>query len=126
MVERLRIWPLLVYAAFVAFAAARRRETEPTCANGVSEKGRALYSARDKSSEIPHSVRDEGSGSSLESPRATRAETDKRPKEQLENDQPISAQLRRARNRGGDGARRLRGAFPGQVGKIFSGAFTRA
>ena len=64
MVERLRIWPLLVYATFVAFAAARRRETEPTCANGGSEKGRALYSARDKSSEIPHSVRDEGSGSS--------------------------------------------------------------
>ena len=100
MVERLRIWPLLVYAAFVALAAARRRGTEPTCANGGSEKGHALYSARAKNSEIPHSVRDEGSESSPEAPRATRAETDKRPKEQLENDQPISAQLRRAKEPG--------------------------
>ena len=87
-------------AAFVALAAARRRETEPTCANGGSEKGHALYSARDKNSEIPHSLRDEGSESSPEAPRATRAETDKRPKEQLENDQPISAQLRRAKEPG--------------------------
>jgi hypothetical protein len=40
-----------------------------------------------------------------------------RPKEQVENDQPISAQLRRAKESGRGGARRLRGTFPGEVGR---------
>ena len=68
-------------------------------ANGGSERAtrktladkthRTIYPVPDESSEIPD-----------ESRSATHVDTDKRPREQFENDQPISAQLRRAKEPG--------------------------
>ena len=53
------------------------------------EPARIVYPTPDEGSEIPRETR-----------RATQVEPDKRPREQLENDQPISAQLRRAKEPG--------------------------
>jgi membrane protein len=91
MAEHRRIWPLLVYAGLAAIAAARRKETERTPENGsygtVRKPYRTIYPAPDESSET--------SGESCSAP-----DLDKRPKEQVENDQPVSAQLRRAKEQG--------------------------
>ena len=93
MAERRRIWPLLVYGGLAAIAAARRAETERTRASGSRKIGREpyriIYPAPDESSEIPG-----------ESRAATQVDPDKRPREQFENDQPISAQLHRAKEPG--------------------------
>jgi membrane protein len=93
MAKRRRIWPLLVYGVFAAIAAARRAQTERTRVGGrheiSREPHRIIYPAPDESSEVPG-----------ESRAATQVDPDKRPKEQFENDQPISAQLRRAKEPG--------------------------
>ena len=92
MAEFRRIWPLLVYGGLGAIAAVRRKETERTPEGGsyetVRKPYRTLYPAPDQNSESP-----------TESA-ATQADPDKRPKEQVENDQPISTQLRRAKEQG--------------------------
>jgi membrane protein len=93
MAERRRIWPLLVYGGLAAIAAARRAQTERTRVSGSREIGREprriVYPAPDDSSEILG-----------ESRAATQVDPDKRPREQFENDQPISAQLHRAKEPG--------------------------
>jgi len=93
MAERRSIWPLLVYGALVAIAATRRREGERTRAGAGHETGRKLYPKiyppPDQSRDIPSDSRPE-----------TQADLDKRPREHFENDQPISAQLRRAEEPG--------------------------
>ena len=91
MAERLRIWPLLAYGAFVAIAAARRRQGEPTRASGRREVGREPH---------PIASPDESGESPAESPPATQFDAEKRPREQFENDQPVSAQLRRGKEWG--------------------------
>ena len=85
MAERRGLWPLLVYGVLVATAATRQAQTERTRANG----NRKIDPAPDESSEIPG-----------ESRPATQVDADKRPREQFENDQPISAQLHRAKEPG--------------------------
>ena len=97
MAEHRSIWPLLLYGALVAIAAARRKETERaperTLASEsdetVRESLRVPYPAPDESTEVPREPRP-----------ATNFDPDKRPREQFENDQPISAQWRRAREQG--------------------------
>jgi membrane protein len=93
MAEHRRIWPLLVYGGLVAIAAVRRKETERTSENGsyeaIRKPYRTMYPAPDGTSEIRG-----------DSHPATQVAPDKRPKEQVENDQPISAQLRRAKEQG--------------------------
>src|SRR6516164_5702363 len=67
MAERRSIWPVLVYGALVAIAAARPKETrrapQRTRASGscetVREPRRILYPAPDESTEIPGESRSE-------------------------------------------------------------------
>ena len=92
MAERRRIWPLLVYGALAAIAAARREQTERRRASRSREIGR-------EPRRIIYPV-PESSGIPVESRAATQVDPDKRPREQFENDQPISAQLRRAKESG--------------------------
>jgi membrane protein len=93
MAERRGLWPLLVYGVLVAIAAARRAQTEGTRASGNREIGRdprrIIYPTPDQSSEIPG-----------ESRPTTQVDADKRPREQFENDQPMSTQLHRAKEPG--------------------------
>jgi hypothetical protein len=93
MAEHRRIWPLLVYGGLAAIAAVRRKETERTPENGsyetIRKPYRTAYPAPDETSEIGG-----------DSHPATQVDPDKRPKEQVENDQPISAQMRRAKEQG--------------------------
>ena len=97
MAGRRSIWLLLAYGALLAIAAARSRETERTPertgANGSSEGRRAPR-------RILYPPLDESSGSPGESHPPTHVDPDKRPREQFENDQPISAQLSRAKEQG--------------------------
>ncbi len=92
MAEHRRIWPLLVYGALVAIAAARREQTEG--ARG-SESGKTRRRLREAMNPTP----DRSVETHLESAPLP-AEADKRPREQFENDQPISAQLHRAKEPG--------------------------
>jgi Virulence factor BrkB len=93
MAEHRRIWPLLVYGGLAAIAAARRKETQRTRDSGSDETirkpHRIIYPAADESSEFPG-----------KSPPTMPGDPDKRPREQFENDQPISAQLSRAKEQG--------------------------
>jgi membrane protein len=93
MAERRWIWPLLVYGGLAAIAAARRGETERKPAVGSYETPRkpyrTIYPAPDERSDVPADSR----------PPAP-SDPDKRPREQFENDQPISAQLSRAKEEG--------------------------
>jgi hypothetical protein len=115
MAENRKIWPLLVYGGLAAIAAARRAQTERTPAIGSREIGR-------EPRRITYPAPDESGESRGESRPAAQVDPDKRPKEQVENDQPISAQLRRAKEQGRDGAQWLPGKFRGQGGKISFGA----
>jgi membrane protein len=89
LAERRSIWPLLVYGVFVAIAAARRRQTEVTRSGETCETDCESRTAA-------HPTLDERS----ETRPATHPEPDKRPREQFENDQPISDQKRRAKEPG--------------------------
>ena len=93
MAERRSIWPLLVYGVFVAIAAARRRQTEGT-------RSRESCETDCESRPAAHPALDESSETRRESRPATHPEPDKRPREQFENDQPISDQRRRAKEPG--------------------------
>jgi membrane protein len=86
------MWPLLVYGVLVAIAATCRKQTEWTHSEkrGTSPQSRPATDA----------VLDQSGESHLDPPPAAQPEADKRPREQFENDQPISAQLRRAKERG--------------------------
>ena len=83
----------MVYGGLAAIAAVRRKETERTSENGsyeaIRKPYRTIYPAPGGTSEIRG-----------DSHPATQVDPDKRPKEQVENDQPISAQLRRAKEQG--------------------------
>jgi membrane protein len=93
MAEYRRIWPLLVYGGLAAIAAVRRKDTELTTENGS-------YGAARKPYRTIYPASDESSETSGESRPAPNVDPDKRPKEQVENDQPVSAQLRRAKEQG--------------------------
>jgi membrane protein len=100
MAEHRRIWPLLVYGGLAALAAARRAWTEGARAVESSERVRTLYERVRTPYRTPYPPPDESSEAPSQSPSATQVDPDKRPKEQVENDQPIKAQLRRAKERG--------------------------
>jgi membrane protein len=93
MAEHRRIWPLLVYGGVAAIAAARRRETEQARDSRGYETPRkpyrTIYPAPDEHSEVPGAAR-----------QPAQSDPDKRPREQFENDQPIAAQLSRAKEEG--------------------------
>ena len=93
MAERRSIWPLLVYGVFVAIAAARSRQTEGTRSRETCESDCVSCPAA-------HPARGASSDTRRESRPATHPEPDKRPREQFENDQPISDQRRRAKEPG--------------------------
>ena len=119
MAEQRRIWPFLVYGGLAAIASALRKDTELKADSesfGVVRKPyRTIYPARDDTSET-----------SGESRSAPSVDADKRPQEQVENDQPIPAQLRRATEQGRGAMPWCRGKYLGRVGRIFSGASTQA
>jgi membrane protein len=88
MVERSWIWPLLVYGGLATMAAALRKEPGPARENEVRKPSRPFYPAPDENTEFPGST-----------PPPTQVD-DKRPQEQVENDQPVSAQISRAKEQG--------------------------
>jgi membrane protein len=91
MVERSRIWPLLVYGGLATIAAVLRKDPVPTAENeGVVPKPfRTIYPAPDENSEFRGNTTP-----------TTQVDPDKRPQEQVENDQPVSAQISRAKEQG--------------------------
>jgi membrane protein len=93
MAEHRKVWPLLVYGGLAAIAAARRRETEQardsTRYETPRKPYRTIYPATDERSDVPGDSRP-----------PAKSDPDKRPREQFENDQPISAQLSRAKEEG--------------------------
>ena len=93
MAERRRIWPLLLYGGLAAIAAMRRRETEQTFED-------ASYRAIRKPYRTIYPAPDAASAPAGDTPPASGVGADKRPQEQVENDQPISAQLSRAKEPG--------------------------
>jgi membrane protein len=93
MAERRWIWSLLAYGVLVAIAATHRRDTEPTPAAGGYKPARKPYGP-------VYPAPDERSESRADPGAATPFDPDKRPREQFENDQPISAQLHRAKEEG--------------------------
>ncbi len=93
MAERRWIWSLLAYGALVAIAAARRAPPERAPAARGRETAREPYPTNHPAPARP--------GENPSAPAPTRQpDPDKRPREQFENDQPIFAQLSRARERG--------------------------
>jgi membrane protein len=100
MAEQRRIWPILVYGGLAAIAAARRAWTEGAHAVEGSEGVRTLYERVPTPYRTPYPPADESSEASSQLPSATPVDPDKRPKEQVENDQPITAQVRRAKEQG--------------------------
>ncbi len=93
MAERGWIWSLLAYGALVAIAAARRAPPERALAAGSRGTARELYPttrpAPARPSEIPSALTP-----------TRQSDPEKRPREQFENDQPIFAQLGRAKEKG--------------------------
>ena len=93
MAERGWIWSLLAYGALVAIAAARRAPPERALAAGGRGTAREPYPttrpAPARPSEIPSALTP-----------TRQSDPEKRPREQFENDQPIFAQLGRAKEKG--------------------------
>ena len=100
MAEQRRIWPLLVYGGLAAVAAARRVWDEGTRAVESSQRVRTLYERVRTPYRTPYPPPDENSEPSSKLPLATPVDPDKRPQEQVENDQPITAQVHRAKEQG--------------------------
>jgi hypothetical protein len=100
MTEHRRIWPFLVYGGLAAIAAARRLLDEGTRAVETSERGRTLHERVRTPYRTPYPPPDESSETPSHSPSAAQVDPDKRPREQVENDQPISTQVHRATERG--------------------------
>ena len=86
------VWPRI--------AVARRAWDEGTRAVESSERVRRSYERVRTPYRTPYPRSDESSEAPSESPSATQLDPDKRPREQVENDQPISAQVRRAKEQG--------------------------
>jgi membrane protein len=93
MSEHRRIWPLLVYAGLAAIAAVLRKDRDRIPENESYDRLRKPY-------RTIYPSPDESSETSGESRSASNVEADKRPQEQVENDQPITAQVRRAEEPG--------------------------
>src|SRR5580658_8382740 len=93
MADHRRIWPLLVYGGLAAIAAMRRKDTERTSEVASCQRTRKPY-------RTVYPAADVGSETSGEAHSAPNVDADKRPREQVENDQPITAQLSRAKERG--------------------------
>jgi membrane protein len=91
MAERSRIWPLLVYGGLATIAAALRKDPGSTRENeaSVRKPSRTVYPAPEEKSE-----------SCDDTPPTTHVDPDKRPQEQVENDQPVSVQISRAKEHG--------------------------
>jgi membrane protein len=100
MAEHRRIWPLLVYGGLAAVAVARRAWDERTRAIQSSERVRTLYDRVRTPYRTPYPPPDESSERPSKLPSATPVDPDKRPREQVENDQPITAQVHRAKEQG--------------------------
>jgi membrane protein len=100
MTEHRRLWPLLVYGGLAAVAAARRARDEGTRAVESSERVRTLYEGVRTPYRTPYPSPDESSEPPSKSLSAAPVDPDKRPREQVENDQPITAQVRRAKEQG--------------------------
>ena len=93
MPEHRRIWPLLVYGGLASIAATRRIWDKGTRAVESSERVRTPY-------RTPYPPPDDGGEGSNRLRSATPVDPDKRPREQVENDQPIAAQVHRAKEPG--------------------------
>ena len=83
----------MLYGGLAAVAAVLRKNTDRVHENERYDRPRKPYRTIYPSS-------DERSETSRESPSASKLIADKRPQEQIENDQPVSAQVRRAREPG--------------------------
>ena len=92
MPEHRRIWPLLLWG-LASIAATRRIWDKGTRAVESSESVRTPY-------RTPYPPSDDGGEGSNRLRSATPVDPDKRPREQVENDQPIAAQVRRAKEQG--------------------------
>jgi membrane protein len=100
MAEHRRIWPILVYGGLAAVAAARRAWSEGARSIESSVRVRTLYKKVRAPYRTAYPPPDESSETQSGSSSATQVDPDKRPREQVENDQPITAQVRRAREQG--------------------------
>src|ERR1700722_14276386 len=100
MTESRRIGPLLVYGGLVALAVARRAWEEGMRAVERSERVRTVHERVRTPYRTPYPPSDESAQAPSELPSATQVDPDKRPREQVENDQPISAQVHRAKEQG--------------------------
>ncbi len=83
----------MVYGGLAAIAAVRRKEPERAPDSESYEKIRTPY-------RTPYPQLDASSETASELPSASQVDPEKRPKEQAENDQPIAAQLNRAKEQG--------------------------
>ena len=100
MAEHRRLWPLLVYGGLAAIAAARRAWTEGAHAVESSDRVRTLYERARTPYRTPYPPPDEISEKPSRAASEAPVDPDKRPKEQVENDQPIAAQVHRAKEQG--------------------------
>jgi Virulence factor BrkB len=100
MTESRRIGPLLVYGGLVALAVARRAWEEGTRAVETSEWVRRSYERVRTPYRTQYPPPDKGNEAQAESPSPTQLDPEKRSREQIENDQPVSAQVRRAKEQG--------------------------
>jgi membrane protein len=100
MAEHRRIWPFLVYGSLAAIAATRRAWSEGARAGESSERVRSLSERVRTPYRRLYPPPDESSRTLSESSSATPLDPDKRPREQVENDQPISAHVHRAKEQG--------------------------
>ena len=100
MAEHRRLWPLLVYGGLASIAATRRIWDKGTRAVASSESVRAPNERVRTPYRTPYPPPDEGGEGSNRLRSATPVDPDKRPREQVENDQPIAAQVRRAKEQG--------------------------
>jgi membrane protein len=98
MPEHRRIWPLLVYGGLAAIAATRRKDRDHTSKDASSRAVRKPYRAIYPKPDNP--APDESGAMGRNPSPAAPANPDKRPQEQVENDQPISAQISRAKEPG--------------------------
>jgi hypothetical protein len=91
---RSRIWPLLVYGGLATIAMAFRKEPGPELeSEEIVRKASRPVPAPDETSEFP--------GSTPPTTQIDGKQIDgKRPQEQVENDQPVSAQISRAKEQG--------------------------
>src|SRR5579864_5294028 len=105
MSEHRRIWPLLAYGGLAAIAAVFRKDTDGILGNDSPETLRKPYRTSypaldERRHNSGNPSPDRSREPSRESRSASKVDPDKRPQEQIENDQPLSAQLSRAKEKG--------------------------